>query len=353
MAEKKPGEDHDRVSKKEFASDVGTGLGGAVLGALMSPLFNRNNPAMTITRQLGDVLVANKDKLTAPFFSSLSKEDERMFEGIAVCVQGKHGEMPYSDILNMLLAKMGPWASDRFRSIVIGIPSPQKTSKKTVTKQDGTTEVVASSDAGEPASDLRVLYLTRVIEDILRFGLVTDSPSGKPSVNLDKGIDKVIEDLRVRNVADAKSATAAVSRWWSTQPLSGTGESARKIFLRALGVEKEEDITVAVIEEKFGDIMKRGARFIKENTPDPTQPKENDTANAALRFGRRFTPGALPNAPRTVGPHTWKFWTVVALAVAALIGTIAFIKYDPISAETAQIINAYQPTERPADMPVE
>jgi hypothetical protein len=349
MAEKKPVAEHESVSKKEFAAATGTGLGGAILGALMSPLFNRN-PAMSITRQLGDVLVANKDKLTAPFFSSLSKEDERMFEGISLCMQGKHGEMPYADILDMLLAKMGPWASDRFRSIVIGIPNPQKTSKKTVTKQDGTTEVVASSDAGEPSNDLRVLYLTKVIEDILRFGMVKDSPSGKPFVDLERGIDKAIENLRVRNVADAKSATAAVSRWWSTQPLNGAGENAQKIFFRVLGVEKKEDITAELLEAKFGDTIKRAARFIEENTPDPTQPKKNDTAGSVLRIARRCVFGAYPNAPRV--KQKWsegKKTVVIVLTVllACLIFGFAYQHYMAYQEEWAIINQPIQSADEP------
>ena len=202
----------DKLSKKELGGDVGAGVAGALLGALMSPLFTRQ-AGVSLTQQVGKSLYDNRDKITGPIFSRLSKEDERMFEGLVVKLNEKdleHLGIPYIDILNMLLKRMGPWASDRYRSIAIGIPNPPAKSKKVRLVEKRTGDITDTEESTAPVNP-QVQFLVETIEDVIRFG--GDQVNVEP-VSFEQGITVVLQNLRVRNIVDADSAAAKISRWW-------------------------------------------------------------------------------------------------------------------------------------------
>ena len=206
----------DRISKKELGGDIGAGISGALLGALMSPLFSRQ-AGVSLTQQVGKSLYDNRDKISGPIFSRLSKEDERMFEGLVIKLNKQkvgdaklaHKGVPYVDILNLLLKRMGPWASDRYRSIAIGIPK-SATKKKKEAAKDGSYVETDLADSGENL-DPQVQFLVESIEDVIRFG--GDKVNQDPP-DFEQGIEVVLQNLRIRNIVDADSAAAKISRWW-------------------------------------------------------------------------------------------------------------------------------------------
>lgn len=229
----------DRLSRKEIGGDIGAGLGGALLGAFMSPMFARQT-GMSFTQQVGQGLVRNKDVLTAPFFSQLSRDDERIYGGVELDLTGEHGGVPYKDILTQLYKRMGPWASDRFRSIVIGIPIKSKKETKKITKRDNSTEEVTSEDTA--TENRRATFLKEVIGDIIRFS-GTDANETPP--RFEKGIEEVLKNLKVRNIADADSMTAKISRWWN-EPLDEKSDRELALAVDALKAKlpKPEPVSV-------------------------------------------------------------------------------------------------------------
>ncbi len=239
----------DKLTKKEFGADIATGLGGAILGAVMSPMMART-AGVGITRTIGESLMKNKEALSAPFFSKFSKEDERQAIGIELKMNNlkrEHNGVPFKDILTLFYVALGPHATDRFRSISIGIPMPSgKKDKKKITKKTG--EVEETESEAPTDENPRVQFLIDTIEDIIRFG--------KPGVDQTQpdftaGIEQVLRNLKVRNVADANSLTAKVSRWWADKPLEDGTELAKAAACKWLGVESYNDITPEMVEAKL------------------------------------------------------------------------------------------------------
>lgn len=200
----------DKLSKANLAGDVGAGISGALIGALMSPFFNRQK-GMAFTSQIGQALYDNRAKITAPLISSLSKDDESMYTSIELLMTSKNGNK-YKDAVTQLLKAMGFPASNRFRSIIIKLPNPQKSDAKRVSNASGTTEELHEHPVEYTATDLRVTYLKDVIDDVFRF---SGADAVKDPPDYTKGIKTVLENLKVRNIADADSVASEISRWWN------------------------------------------------------------------------------------------------------------------------------------------
>ncbi len=203
----------DRISKKELGGDIGAGAAGALLGALMSPMFARQ-AGVTLTQQVGKSLYENRDRITGPIFSRLSKEDERMFEALVIKLSGlshSHQDVPFVDILNLLMKRMGPWASDRYRSIAIGIPNPPVKTKKVRLIEKQTGDITDTEESSAPVNP-QVQFLVETIDDVIRFG---GTQVGETPPKFEQGINTVLENLRIRNIVDADSAAAKISRWWN------------------------------------------------------------------------------------------------------------------------------------------
>lgn len=326
----------DRVTKAEAGTSIGSGILGGLLGTVLT---NRGNPALGITSQLGKVLFENRDQITAPFFSRLSAKDEQIYAGIELQLTDEE-----RDIMTLLLKRMGLWASNNFRGLVIAIPNPKSIHKKTVKKNDGT-ETVEENDIKDAPTDTRLLFLRAVIGDIIRFG--------KPGVdqvppNYENGIEEVLKNLKIRNYVDADSATAKISRWWNEKPLEGKGGQARDFFLKELGVKKVEDVTWELLEAKVKEYTN------KIDVPDPTLPRPNDTAGLPMRIARRLSVGSFPNAPcETPSRKRGKLSWVVALVIGFIVAFGTLISgYMLYVAEKnlQEIINQpIQPAEKPGE----
>ena len=203
----------DKLSKKDLGGDIGAGIGGALLGALISPMFARQ-AGVSLTQQVGKSLYENRDRITGPIFSRLSKEDEQMFEALVVKLNEKklkHLGIPYIDILNLLLKRMGPWASDRYRSIAIGLPNPPAKTKKVRLVEKKTGDITDTEESTAPVNP-QVQFLVESVEDVIRFG--GDKVNQDPPA-FEQGIEVVLQNLRIRNIVDADSAAAKLSRWWN------------------------------------------------------------------------------------------------------------------------------------------
>ena len=179
----------------------------SLLGGMASGFLFQRQAGSSFSSHVGQVLSNNKEAIakvaSGPIFSRLSQKDEQMFAGVEIYITGNHCGMHRKDILTKLLGRMGTWASDRFRSIVIGIPNPErkdghKVGDKTVSVPIEYTE-----------HDLRVKFLNATIDDVIRFGTLLDG-----AFNVEQGIERVLINLKVRNVADADSVISEVARFW-------------------------------------------------------------------------------------------------------------------------------------------
>ena len=59
------------MAGKLDASDIGTGAGGLIMGALASGLFNRPT-GVGMTKHIGETLFKHRNEITAPLFAFLT-----------------------------------------------------------------------------------------------------------------------------------------------------------------------------------------------------------------------------------------------------------------------------------------
>jgi hypothetical protein len=133
-------------------------------------------------------------------------------------------------------------------------------------------------------------------------------------INTLKGIAALINDdlsnvaevaLMLRDEGTLGSENKALRLYRSGVDKLETG------LCQLFGVTEVSEITLAMATSKCLELL--------GPLPDPTKPRARDRAGVLVRFGRKITPGAFPNAQKEMVHQEWTRKRVFITAITALI----------------------------------